>query len=210
MKPILIALFLGLQSAMLFAGDIFHTKSISIFKNGTAFFRKTATFDASSGEVLLSNLSIANPEQKAPPKPSPNPIRWQYGSGMHSIWNYQHSRIDEQLTQVRFGTLWFFSPGNPLKSVSRYNAPTDVERPVRDIPGILRENEGKPMEIKLKRLKEPLRVPKWEISGNFLCLSSEGQWVTAMLSEVEHVAFADKPDMLEKRGSEPQSDAIGF
>ncbi|MEM7035460.1 MAG: DUF4139 domain-containing protein [Bacteroidota bacterium] len=194
MKRVYVALILGLQTLVLCAQPTFKTKSVSIFKNGTAFFRKSAEFDASKGEVLLTDLSIATPDKHL--KPNPLPVaRFPHQGGSYRLYDFHHSRLDAQLNEVQFGSLWFFSPGNPLKSVSRYIAPTEVEQAVPDIPAMLRENPNLPVELRLKGHEDLVKSKTWEVHGDFIMLQQGQTWMTARLDEVEQVTFEGKPDM---------------
>lgn len=63
MKNYILIFFLSIFSFTLFSQSSFTTNSISVFKDGTVFMDKSATLDASSGKVILSDLPFTMDHQ---------------------------------------------------------------------------------------------------------------------------------------------------
>ena len=75
----------------------FHTKRISIFKNGIAFFHKNGEVDATGRQVKFDKLPIGGFVNR-----NDEPV---------------HPR-DRDLSSVIFGSVWFSSTTNPLLQTS--------------------------------------------------------------------------------------------
>lgn len=157
----------------------FKTQSISVFKNGLAFVQKKASLKTSGQQATLFSIG---------------------GSSDTTLG------LQEQLGALKFGSLWFRSPGNELHSVSRYAKRQQRSIPVQSLPELLRSNIGKPATFRFRDVhaaqdpairKDPVRIAAdtWTLEGDFLVLHADGKWSNALLRDLEGVDFNDKPNL---------------
>ena len=107
----------------------FHTKRISIFKNGIAFFHKNGEVDASGGQVKLDDLPIGSLTQK-------NDVPGQ-------------SRVRDSASVI-FGSVWFSSPSNPVLSTSIFSHEVERQDTLLTLKDLLAHNLERTIGFTLK------------------------------------------------------------
>lgn len=151
----------------------FTTRSVSIFKNGTGFFLKSGTVEVKNGSTLLSSQEIANEE----------------GETILSPLGIE----DPDINEVLFGSLWFHGAGNISTGISRYDQSTETPSALKDLPSLIRANAGQPATFILESSVEPILATNYIAEGNLLTLETKGKWMTAPITAVKSVEFAQKP-----------------
>lgn len=181
-----IVLFLICYTVQTISGQGFKTSSISVFKNGLAFVQKEAKVKVKDKQAVLYDL----------------------GTTSDTTVN-----LDDELEELKFGSLWFRSPGGALHSVSRFTSSVETSTPILNLTELLDLNAGKPATFFFRDThaandpairKDPVQVvaDTWTLNGGFLMLSSAGKWRNAHLKDLEGVEFLAKPNLKRKTSKE--------
>ncbi|MGB0524038.1 MAG: hypothetical protein ACPGJS_13805, partial [Flammeovirgaceae bacterium] len=140
------------------------TKSISIFKNGSAFFIK-------SGELTTQNSNI---------------------------------RFTEKLPKALFGTYWFLSPANDLKSVRSFKDKVKKEQKTNTIAEMLHANIGKKVRFSFYGKEQTIEGTVQSVmkatnnidwNSSIIAIQSEQGWFTCKVGEITNLLFLEKPNM---------------
>ena len=162
----LFAIFCGTVAA----AQTFETKSVSLFKNGTAFFHKTATLDASSGAVLLDELPVS------------------------SDGNANAAHLGDDIP-VLFGSVWFSSANNPLLKTSVFQQEIQEEAALSTASSILQHNLNKTLKFKLRQEETLHQGTLVSLKGETLLVKMEEGWKQISLSSVDYFDFEETPTL---------------
>jgi len=147
------------QDAMLNSKDnsrTFKTQSISVFKNGTAFYQKTSVLDFSKGIVRLNSQ-------------------------------------DFNTKDILFGTLWFNTPGNNIKTVANSELEIEKEVAVSNLEELIKMNIGKDATITVMKRNEPIYAKISSIEQGMVMLESKATWIAVRLEDIIGIEFNGKP-----------------
>ena len=162
-------LFIPLQ------GQEFKTKSISVFKNGMVFFHKGAEVNASSGQVKLTDLPIAN----APDEPVSNSY---YGVASRS-----------SAIPVLFGSVWFNAEGNQLLQTAVFEEEVSEKQVINDPIQLIHENVNNKLIFRLKDDPVTREGKILAVNGTAVFLKMEAGWKQVLVSQIDYFDFEEEP-----------------
>lgn len=163
-RMIILGLLFSVINIPLWAQKNMETKSISIFKNGSAFFIK-------SGELTAQNSNV---------------------------------RFTDSLPKALFGTYWFLSPTNDLKSVRSFKDKIKKQADTNTIAEMLKANIGKNIRFSfhgkdqsidgtVKNVMKSKGNTNWNTS--IVAIQSSSGWFTCKVSEITNLMFLEQPNM---------------
>jgi len=157
------------------ASKDFKTKSVSLFKNGTAFYLKTGKVKAEQGSyrmtqnipsALFGTFWIQSPNGK-----------------LNSVSSFNDQV--EETTTTRSDNFAHMLSANLGKKVKLY-----LGKKEEVIEGVVEEVE------KVKQKKEGPLLPQQFIINNILTFRTDSSWLTISVSEIRRIAFLEKPKQI--------------
>ena len=156
----------------------FHTKRISIFKNGIAFFHKNGEVDASSGQVKFDKLPIGGAIQ---------------GNGKTVPPRERNS------TPIIFGSVRFSSPTNPLLRTSVFEEEAETQEVLLTLKDLLSHNLEKTIGFTLKDEPSSYSGKIMSIQDDVLLIKMDTGWKQIAVAAIDRFDFEEEPNLYHQK-----------
>lgn len=156
----------------------FHTKRISIFKNGIAFFHKNGEVDASSGQVKFDELPIGNLASR-------NDVS-------------AHPR-EREPASVIFGSVWFSSTTNPLLRTSVFKEEAGTQEALLNLTDLLSHNLEKTIGFTLKNDPASYSGRIMSIQDDVLLIKMDKGWKQIAVAAIDRFDFEEQPNLYQNK-----------
>lgn len=152
----------------------FHTKRISIFKNGIAFFHKNGEVDASGGQVKFDELPIGGFNNR-----NDEPV---------------HPR-DRDFPSVIFGSVWFSSTTNPLLRTSVFSEEAETQEALLTLTDLFSHNLRKTIDFSLKNDPSSYAGKIMSMQDGVLLIRMNTGWKQVAIEALDRFDFEDQPNL---------------
>lgn len=174
LSSLIFCLFVSLFSFGQDANADFKTKSISLFKNGSAFYLKSGTVKSTDGQYLMTKnipsalfgtFWIQSPDGK-----------------LNSVSSFNDKVAETSM--IRSNNFTLLLSANLGKKVRLHIGKEEI------VEGVVEEME------KVKEKQENALLPEQFIVNNILTFRTESNWLSINVSEIRRVEFMEKPKQI--------------